>query len=106
MPGCSPARRDGQRCRGSLRFTTSRGVIMASAVRWTEQPVFRLMDVPEGNSRMVLTPALRWRVVLEQTRHVEHDVIQEAVLRLHAAGERTADRVADRLQLPEELIRH
>jgi hypothetical protein len=79
---------------------------MASAVQWTEQPVFPLTDVPAGNTRMVLTPALRWRVVLEQTRHVEHDVIQEAVLRLHAAGEQTADRIADRLQLPEELIRH
>jgi hypothetical protein len=55
---------------------------------------------------MVLTPAYRWRVVLERTREVEHDVIQEAVLRLHAAGEREATRIADRLQLPEELVRH
>ena len=55
---------------------------------------------------MLLTPAVRWRVVVEQVSEIAHDVILETVLRLRAAGETSPTRVADLLQLPEDLVRH
>ena len=55
---------------------------------------------------MLLAPAFRWRVIVEQVSDVEHDVILETVLRIRDAGEESPTRIADLLQLPEDLIRH
>jgi hypothetical protein len=55
---------------------------------------------------MLLTLAFRWRVIVEQVSEVEHDVILETVLRIRDAGEESPTRIADLLQLPEDLIRH
>lgn len=55
---------------------------------------------------MLLAPAIRWRVIVEQVSEIKHDIILETVLRIRDAGETLAPRIADRLQLPEDLIRH
>ncbi|MGI5154391.1 hypothetical protein [Microbispora sp. CA-102843] len=43
---------------------------------------------------------------IEDQQQVEHDVILNTVLRIRQAGERDASRIADLLQLPEDLIRY
>lgn len=55
---------------------------------------------------MLLAPAIRWRVIVEQVSEIKHDIILETVLQIRDAGEKSAPRIADRLQLPEDLIRH
>ena len=55
---------------------------------------------------MLLTPAFRWRVIVEQVKEIEHDVLLETVLRIRDVGEESPTRIADLLQLPEDLIRH
>lgn len=78
---------------------------MASADR-RDLPVYTLADLPWRVRHVVLTPAIRWRVVVEQVKEIEHDIILETVLRLRAAGESSPGRIADLLQLPDDLIRH
>ena len=55
---------------------------------------------------MLLSPAVRWRVIVEQVSEIEHDVVLETVLRIRDAGEVSPTRIADLLQLPEDLVRH
>lgn len=78
---------------------------MASAER-RDLPVYTLADLTWRIRHVVLTPAVRWRVVVEQVKEIDHDVILETVLRLRAAGESSPGRIADLLQLPDDLIRH
>jgi hypothetical protein len=78
---------------------------MASGGR-RDLPVYLLADPQRGTRHMLLTPAFRWRVIVEQVSEVEHDVILETVLRIRDAGEESPTRVADLLQLPEDLVRH
>jgi hypothetical protein len=78
---------------------------MASGARH-DLSVYTLADLPTRSRHVLLTPAARWRVVVEQVKEVEKDVILDAVLRLRAAGETSPTRVSDLLQLPEDLIRH
>lgn len=66
---------------------------------------YTLAELPPTR-HVVLTPAVRWRVVVEQVKEIEHDVILDAVLRIRAAGETSPTRIADLLQLPEDLVRH
>lgn len=69
-------------------------------------PVYLLANLPRRTRRMLLTPAFRWRVIVEQVSEIKHDVILETVMRIRDAGEKSPTRIADRLQLPEGLIRH
>ena len=69
-------------------------------------PVYFLADPPRRTRHMLLSPAVRWRVIVEQVSEIEHDVILETVLRIRAAGEVSPTRIADLLQLPEDLVRH
>ena len=78
---------------------------MASGGR-RDLPVYLLADLPRRPRHMLLTPAFRWRVIVEQVSEIEHDVILETVLRIRDAGEESPTRIADLLQLPEDLIRH
>jgi hypothetical protein len=78
---------------------------MASGAR-RDLPVYLLADLPRRTRHMLLAPAFRWRVIVEQVSDVEHDVILETVLRIRDAGEESPTRIADLLQLPEDLIRH
>ena len=71
-----------------------------------ELPVFTLAELPPRTRHVVLTPALRWRAVVEEVAPIASDVILETVLRLRAAGESSPSRIADLLQLPDDLIRH
>ena len=78
---------------------------MASAGRH-DLPVFTLADIQPRTRCMLLTPAIRWRVIVEQVSEIKHDIILETVLQIRAAGEKSAPRIADLLQLPEDLVRH
>ena len=78
---------------------------MASAERH-DLAVYTLADLPSRTRHVLLTPAVRWRVVVEQVSEIEHDVILDTVLRIRAAGEVSPTRVSDLLQLPEDLVRH
>lgn len=69
-------------------------------------PTYTLAELPPDARHVVLTPAVRWRVIVEVVRKIEHDVILDAVLRIWAAGETSPTRIADFLQLPEDLVRH
>jgi hypothetical protein len=69
-------------------------------------PVYLLADLPRRTRHMLLTPAFRWRVIVEQVKEIEHDVLLETVLRIRDVGEESPTRIADLLQLPEDLIRH
>lgn len=81
---------------------------MASGERHDQRdlPVYLLADVPRRIRRMLLTPAMRWRVIVEQVSKIEHDVLLETVLRIRDAGEKSPTRISDLLQLPEDLVRH
>lgn len=78
---------------------------MVSAVQH-DLLAYTLADLPPGVQHVVLTRAVRWRVVVEEVVEVEHDVMLDAVLRIRAAGEKSPTRIADLLQLPEDLVRH
>ena len=78
---------------------------MASAGRH-DLPVYPLADIQPRTRRMLLAPAIRWRVIVEQVSEIKHDIILETVLQIRDAGEKLAPRIADRLQLPEDLVRH
>ena len=69
-------------------------------------PAYLLGDWPRKFRHALVTPATRWRVFIEDQQQVEHDVILNTVLRIRQAGERDASRIADLLQLPEDLIRY
>lgn len=69
-------------------------------------PVYLLAELPPRTRHVLLTPAFRWRVIVEQVSEIKHDVILETVLRIRAAGEASPTRIADLLQLPEDLVRH
>ena len=73
---------------------------------WRDLPVYLLADLPRHTRHMLLTQAVRWRVIVEQVREIEHDVLLETVLRIRDAGEESPTRIADLLQLPDDLIRH
>lgn len=77
-----------------------------ASVASLDSPVYTISDLPRQTRHVVLTPAMRWRVVIEKVEAVEYDVMLETVLRIRAAGERSPHAIADRLQLPEELVRH
>lgn len=78
---------------------------MASAGR-RDLPVYPLANIQPRTRHMLLAPAIRWRVIVEQVSEITHDIILETVLQIRDAGEKQAHRIADRLQLPEDLIRH
>jgi hypothetical protein len=78
---------------------------MASTVRH-DLPAYTLTAIPPRTRHVVLTPAVRWRVVVEEVVEINHDVMLDAVLRIRAAGETSPTRIADLLQLPEDLVRH
>src|SRR3954451_7058 len=69
-------------------------------------PAYLISDWPTRFRHALVTPATRWRVVIEDLVDVEHDVILNTVLRIRQAGERDAARISDLLQLPEDLIRY
>lgn len=71
-----------------------------------DTPVYTIVDLPRSTRHVVLTPAVRWRVVVEKVEAVEFDVMLETVLRIRAAGETSPHGIADRLQLPQDLVRH
>ena len=54
---------------------------MASAERH-DLAVYTLADLPSRTRHVLLTPAVRWRVVVEQVSEIEHDVILDTVLRI------------------------
>lgn len=68
-------------------------------------PPYLLGSWPPKVRHALVTPAMRWRVFIEDQEPVEHDVILNTVLRIRQAGERDPSRIADLLQLPEPLIR-
>jgi hypothetical protein len=78
---------------------------MASAV-WHDRPAYTLAALPPRSRHVVLTPAIRWRVIVEEVIEITHDVMLDAVLRIRAAGETSPTSVADLLQIPEDLVRH
>lgn len=78
---------------------------MASGGR-RDLPVYLLADLPHRPRHLLLSPAFRWRVIIEQVKEIEHDVVLETVLRIRDAGEESPTRIADLLQLPEDLIRN
>lgn len=69
-------------------------------------PAYLLGTWPWKFRHALVTPASRWRVFIEDQEQIEHDVILNTVLRIRQAGERDASRIADLLQLPEDLIRY
>lgn len=69
-------------------------------------PAYLISDWTTRSRHALVTPATRWRVVIEDLVDVEHDVILNTVLRIRQAGERDAARISDLLQLPEDLIRY
>jgi len=69
-------------------------------------PAYALADLSPRNEHVLLSPAVRWRVVMERTTTLAHDVLLEAVLRLRQAGEESPGRISDLLQLPVDLVRH
>lgn len=69
-------------------------------------PAYALADLSPRNEHVLLSPAVRWRVVMERTTTLSHDVLLEAVLRLRQAGEESPGRISDLLQLPVDLVRH
>jgi hypothetical protein len=69
-------------------------------------PAYALAQPSLKIRHVLLSPAVRWRVVVEQTTPLIHDVLLEAVLRLRQAGETSPGRISDLLQLPDELVRH
>lgn len=72
----------------------------------TGLPAFLLQTWPWKFRHALVTPATRWRVFIEDREQAEHDVILDTVLRIRQAGEADSSRIADLLQLPEELIRY
>lgn len=78
---------------------------MASAV-WHDRPAYTLAALPSRSRHVVLTPAIRWRVIVEEVIEISHDVMLDAVLRIRAAGETSPTSIADLLQIPEDLVRH
>ena len=78
---------------------------MASAA-WHDRPAYTLAPLPTQSRHVVLTPAIRWRVIAEEVIEVEHDVMLDAVLAIHAAGESSPSSIADLIQIPEDLVRH
>ena len=78
---------------------------MASAV-WHDRPAYTLAALPPRSRHVVLTPAIRWRVIVEEVIEITHDVMLDAVLRIRAAGETSPTSIADLLQIPEDLVRH
>ncbi|WP_159599057.1 hypothetical protein [Agromyces humi] len=67
-------------------------------------PAYLLGRWPLQRRHALLTPAVRWRVFIEDQQQIDNDVILNTVLRIRQAGERDAARIADLLQLPEDLI--
>ena len=51
---------------------------MVSAERH-DLPVYTLADLPPRARHVLLAPAVRWRVVVEQVVEIEHDVILDTV---------------------------
>ncbi len=78
---------------------------MASVID-KDLPVYRIFDWSRPYRHALVTPATRWRVVIEELVTQNNDIILETVLRIRQAGERDAARISDLLQLPEELIRY
>lgn len=78
---------------------------MASAV-WHDRPAYTLRTLSTESRHVVLTPAIRWRVIVEEVIEIKHDVMLDAVLRIRAAGETSPASIADLLQIPEDLVRH
>lgn len=77
---------------------------MASVERH-DLPAYCLEELPSRARHLLLTPAVRWRVVVEDVQKLENDVILDTVLELRSAGEHSPSRIADLLQLPEDLVR-
>ncbi|WP_030491993.1 hypothetical protein [Micromonospora chokoriensis] len=81
---------------------------MASAdVR--ELPVYTLSELSRwvrSTRHTVLTPAARWRVVVEQLTPISSDILLETVLELRMAGETSSERISDLLQIPVDLVQH
>lgn len=78
---------------------------MASGVSM-RHPAYLLGEWPGNFRHALITPATRWRVLIEDQEPIEPDIILNTVLRIRQAGERDSSRIADLLQLPEDLIRH
>ncbi len=79
---------------------------MASAAPSRELPAYPLGDLPSRCRHVVLAPAVRWRSVVDLTQSVDSDVMLEAVARLRQCGETSSSRIADLLQLPQDLVDH
>ena len=69
-------------------------------------PSYWLSDFNLKGKHFVLSPAMRWQVVVDEVIPVERDVLLETVLRFLHAGEKNSKRIAELLALPTELIQH
>ncbi len=58
-----------------------------------------------ANQRWFLWPALAWRVVVPEPRRAAFNAFQHAILSLCRAGVRSGGDIAERLCLPEDLVR-
>ncbi|MET7423602.1 hypothetical protein [Dactylosporangium sp. NPDC005555] len=80
-----------------------------ASVDLREMPVYALSERSRsGRStrHTVLTPAARWRVVVEQLTPIPGDILLETVIQLRMAGETSNERISDLLQIPVDLVRH
>lgn len=71
-----------------------------------DMPAFLLGGQVRRTRQAVATPARRWRVIVEQSKPLGHDLLLETVVKLQHAGERSAVAISDLLQLPIELVQH
>lgn len=81
-------------------------VVSMAAGNPHDLPAYTLADLPDRTRYVVLTPAHRWRVVIEWTVPTGKDILLETVLRLRDAGEQSPSRISDLMQLPDDLVRH
>ncbi|TYB39717.1 hypothetical protein FXF50_04890 [Micromonospora sp. AP08] len=74
-----------------------------------ELPVYTLSELSRwvrSTRHTVLTPAARWRVVVEQLTPISSDILLETVLQLRMAGETSSERISDLLQIPVDLVQN
>lgn len=69
-------------------------------------PVYLLGDLPLRVRHCLVVRARRWRAVVNVVHPVEDDILLDAVVRIHRAGETSSVRIADLLQLPQPLVEH
>lgn len=71
-----------------------------------DRPAYGCGSLPVGTRDVIVVPAQRWRVIANVAETIDNDVLLDAITALQAAGETSAVRIADLLQLPHPLIEH